>query len=125
MMPRKAKERKPHRFDLDVNNEHEAVLHEHLLKLAEKGQASDWIIYTLLNSLPNEPSTERVQAVYPASTERVQQPVMEPEQLGEPAKPPVVSTWQRSSNGGKSPAELIRERKIAASLKFTTPKDKA
>lgn len=56
MSPRKARETKPHRFNLDVNDDAHKLLHDHLVQLSYGGRASQWIIDTLIDKLISEQS---------------------------------------------------------------------
>lgn len=54
MSPRKAREVKPHRFNLDVNDDAHKLLHDHLVQLSYTGRASQWIIDTLIDKLTDQ-----------------------------------------------------------------------
>jgi outer membrane biosynthesis protein TonB len=106
MSPRKAQTIWQHRFNL--TQEKNARLHEHLVKLAETGDASDWIIATLdaalkvqgeyIESTPSVPTEYKVDTPQvqpePVKKQAVESPKVDPkptETKTEPAKVPKQS----------------------------------
>ena len=127
MSPRKAQTLWQHRFNL--SQEKHARLHEHLVKLAETGEASDWIIAILDAALgvsseykastpqvhPSERPLDR-----PAPTDISHQDFTPPPKVAEIMKvpAPIVEKQPVANQPGKmTPAQIIATRKAAAAEK--------
>jgi|SRR5579859_2020577 len=69
---RKRRNLKQHKFNLDLDNSHHKALSDFLTNMSYQGQASGWIIDTLLKSIKD---TSEVPAMVAPVTPQVPQPV--------------------------------------------------
>jgi hypothetical protein len=118
-MSHKKPERHSVRFELAPENEAHERLYAYLNELAETNEAAEWMRRTLIAAIPeafiNRVSTvdkriEQGPQAAPLETPKVEQPKPEPPQEAQPVAP---------SNGYKTPAQLLAERKAAAAAKHS------